>query len=34
MKEIINKMNQHNKSKFPYKLIVDQKCISIETEIK
>ena len=33
MKEIIRKMNQHNKSKLPCKLFVDKKYITLETEI-
>ena len=33
MKEIIGKMHQHNKSKFPRKLFVDKKYITLETEI-
>ena len=33
MKEIIGKMNQHNKSKIPRKLFDDKKYIILETEI-
>ena len=33
MKEIIPKMHQHNKSKLPRKLLVDEKYITLETEI-
>ena len=33
MKEIVGNMHQHNKSKFPGKLFVDKKYITLETEI-
>ena len=33
MKEVIGKMHQHNKSKRPCRLNVDNKCITLETEI-
>ena len=33
MKEIIGKVHQHNTSKFPRKLFVDKKYITLETEI-
>ena len=33
MKEILGKVNQHNKSKLPRKLFFDKKYITLETEI-
>ena len=33
MKEIIGKMRQHNKSNLPRKLFVEEKYITLETEI-
>ena len=33
MKEIIGKVHQHNKSKLPCKISVDEKYITLETQI-
>ena len=33
MKEVIGKMHQHNKSKRPCRRNVDNKCITLETEV-